>query len=100
MATTVYKTKEVELENGKVITGKPLKISALRKFMKEFAKLDDAKNNDETFDIFTRLVLISLEQWDKELASPEYIEDNLDLENYHAIIEAASGIDLRSQGNE
>ena len=100
MATTVYKTKEIELENGTTILGKPLKIAALRRFMKEFAKLDEAKDNDATFDIFSELVLISLDQWDKKLADKEYIENNMDLENYHEIIEAASGIDLRSQGNE
>ena len=43
MATSVYETVEVELENGTKLTMKPLKITLLREFMKEFQKIQDPK---------------------------------------------------------
>lgn len=102
MPTTVYKSEEITLENGMTFTGKPLKIARLRKFMDEFTKLQGIEGDDsskETFDIFGRLVLICLEAWNPEIADLEYIEDNFDMDNYHDVIRAASGIDLRDQGN-
>ena len=39
MATSVYEVVEVELLDGSTISMKPLKISLLRDFMKEFQKI-------------------------------------------------------------
>jgi len=45
MATSVYEVVEIELQDGTKVTMKPLKISLLRDFMKEFQKISDTSSN-------------------------------------------------------
>lgn len=100
MPSSVYEVESLELEDGLSIEMRPLKIANLRKFMKEFAKLETAADdNDKSFDILGACVVVALGQWNKELASKTWIESNLDINNYYDIIRVASGIDMRAQGN-
>lgn len=100
MPSSVYETENLTLEDNTVISMKPLKIANLRKFMAEFAKLEKAGNdNDKSFNILGDCVVICLSQWVKEDLTKEWIEDNLDINNYYDIIRVASGIDMRIQGN-
>jgi hypothetical protein len=55
MATSVYETVEVEFIDGTKIEMRPLKISLLRDFMKEFQKIGDekiAEDNIKSMDLF------------------------------------------------
>lgn len=100
MPSSVYETETLTLDDGVTIEMKPLKIANLRKFMKEFAKLEKAgDDNDKSFNILGDCVLISLGQWSKETLTKEWVEDNLDINNYYDIIRVSSGIDMRAQGN-
>ena len=100
MPSSVYETELLTIEDGSEIEMKPLKIANLRKFMKEFEKLEViADDNDKSFDALTACVIIALGQWNKEVAKKEWVENNLDINNYYAIIRVASGIDMRTQGN-
>ena len=100
MATSVYETETLELGDGVTIEMRPLKIAGLRKFMKEFAKLDAVQeDNDKSFDVLTSCVVLALKQWNAELANKVWIEDNLDMNNYYEMIKAAAGIDMRAVGN-
>lgn len=62
MATKVYDTLEIELEDGTIVLLKPLSIKALRKFMTiiEKAGEDSVKNEEDMMDIFVEAAVHSL----------------------------------------
>jgi len=100
MATSVYETETLELADGLTVEMRPLKIAGLRKFMKEFGKLEAVQDdNDKSFDVLTACVVLALKQYKEEIANKVWVEDNLDLNNYYEIIKAAAGIDMRAVGN-
>ena len=99
MATSVYEPEIMTLDDGTEITMKPLKIIRLRKFMKVFGRLTGETDDDKQMDTLTECVILSLGQWNPEIANKKYIEDNFDINNYYDAIKAAAGIDMRSQGN-
>jgi hypothetical protein len=101
MATKVYETTDLTLMDGKVLKMRPLKISLLREFMKQFAALDAvATDNDKSMDILMDCVQIAMKQYNPELATDkETLEDVLDLPTVYKIIEAASGVKFDDEGN-
>ena len=61
MATAVYEVVEVELMDGSKISMRPLKISLLRDFMKEFQKIgneDIAEDNIKSMDLLLNCAVI------------------------------------------
>lgn len=97
MATSVYEIVEIELIDGTKLTLRPLKISLLRKFMKNFQKLENveiASDNDKSMDLLLDCVAISMEQYKPELAVKEKLEEVIDLPTIYKIIEIASGVKL------
>jgi hypothetical protein len=97
MATSVYETVEIELMDGTKIKMRPLKISLLRDFMKEFQKIGEegiAEDNIKSMDLLLDCAVIAMKQFDEELATKEKLEDILDLPTVYKIIEVAAGIKL------
>ena len=97
MATSVYEVVEVELMDGSKISMRPLKISLLRDFMKEFQKIGDediAEDNIKSMDLLIDCAVIAMKQYNPELASKEQMEEVIDLPTVYKIIEVASGIKL------
>ncbi len=96
MATSVYQPVDVELFSGKVLTLRPLKLSLLRKFMKEFDGLGKvADDNDKSLTKMVDCVAIAMQQYDAALAeNKEALEDELDVPTIYKIIEVASGIKM------
>ena len=97
MATSVYETVEVELMDGTSITMRPLKISLLRDFMKEFQKLGDEKiseDNIKSMDLLLNCSVIAMRQYNPDLASKEKLEEIIDLPTIYKVIEVASGVKL------
>jgi hypothetical protein len=97
MATSVYETVEIELMDGTKIKMRPLRISLLRDFMKEFQKIGDegiAEDNIKSMDLLVTCATIAMKQFDEELATKEKLEDILDLPTVYKIIEVAAGIKL------
>ena len=97
MATSVYEVVEVELMDGSKISMRPLKISLLRDFMKEFQKIGDediAEDNIKSMDLLLYCAVIAMKQYNPELASKEQMEEVIDLPTVYKIIEVASGIKL------
>ena len=96
MATTVNEAKEVNLIDGTKIEIKPLKISLLREFLKEFEGIADvASDNNKSMDILMKCVAIAMKQYNPEIASDaKALEENLDLPTVYKIVEEASGIKL------
>lgn len=96
MATTVHEGEELTLMDGSKISVRPLKISLLRPFMKEFeAVAAVAEDNEKSMAILINCVQIAMKQYSPELAEDKTkLEDILDLPTVYKIIEAASGVKL------
>ena len=97
MATSVYEVVEVELLDGSNISMKPLKISLLRDFMKEFQKISDpkiAEDNIKSMDLLLNCAVIAMKQYNPELATKEQLEELIDLPTVYKVIEVAAGIQL------
>ena len=96
MATTINEATQLTLIDGTVISVRPLKISLLRDFMKEFegiAKVAD--DNAKSMDILMKCVQIAMKQYSPELAADaKALEDKIDLPTVYKVVEAASGINL------
>lgn len=96
MATTVHEGEELALMDGTKIKVRPLKISLLRPFMKEFEGVAAvAEDNEKSMAILIDCVQIAMKQYSPELAEDKAkLEDILDLPTVYKIIEAASGVKL------
>jgi inhibitor of KinA sporulation pathway (predicted exonuclease) len=96
MATTVNEAQEVTLVDGTKIAVRPLKISLLREFLKEFEGITKvADDNNKSMDVLLKCVQIAMKQYSPEIAGDlAKLEDNLDLPTVYRIVEEASGIKL------
>jgi inhibitor of KinA sporulation pathway (predicted exonuclease) len=97
MATSVYDTVDVELIDGTKVSMRPLKISLLREFMKEFQKIGDekiAEDNIKSMDLLLDCAVIAMRQYNPDLATKEQLEEIVDLPTIYKIIEVAAGIKL------
>ena len=97
MATSVYDIVEIELIDGTKVSMRPLKISLLRDFMKEFQKISDeeiAEDNVKSMDLLLDCAVIAMKQYNTDLATKEKLEDIIDLPTVYKIIEVAAGIKL------
>lgn len=94
MSTTVHESKEITLIDGTTFKTRPLKISLLRPFMKEFDKVAAvADDNEKSIDVLLDCVKIAMQQYAPEIDA-DTLEDNIDLPTMYAVIEAASGVKL------
>jgi hypothetical protein len=97
MATQIYETVDVELMDETVITLRPLKLSLLREFMKEFQKIGDekiAEDNIKSMDLLLSCSAIAMKQYNPELADKAKLEEVIDLPTIYKVIEVAAGIKL------
>lgn len=101
MATTVNESETITLIDGTKIEVRPLKISLLREFNKQFAEIATvADDNDKSTDVLMKCVQIALRQYSPEIAGDvKSLEDNIDLPTVYKIIEAASGMKLSELAN-
>ena len=97
MATQIYETVDVELMDGSVVNLRPLKLSLLREFMKEFQKIGDekiAEDNIKSMDLLLSCSAIAMKQYNPELADKAKLEEVIDLPTVYKVIEIAAGIKL------
>lgn len=111
MATEVYTTAEVSLQDGTEVEVRPLPISKLRKFMRLWSeyvsRIGDALESenpktqdelsDDQFNTFIKMCALGLDsikgdRTDKAFAS--YLEDVLDQPTIYFILEATGGLKL------
>ena len=96
MATSVHESTELTLMDGTKVTVRPLKISLLRPFMKQFEQVSlVAEDNEKSMSLLVECVAIAMKQYKPELADVEKLEEVLDLPTVYKIIEAASGVKLQ-----
>lgn len=96
MAESTDLKEKLSFVDGTTFDVKPLKISVLKPFMKEFVTLADvADDNEKSIEILLNCVQIAFKQYYPELAEDRAkLEDSLDLPTVYKIIDAASGIPL------
>ena len=97
MATSVYETVEVEFIDGTNVKMRPLKITLLRDFMREFQKIGDeeiASDNIRSMDLLLDCAVIAMKQYNEDYATKEKLEEVVDLPTVYKIIEVAAGIKL------
>ena len=95
MATTVYDVEEIQLQNGKTITLKPLSIKQLRKFMSAIQKTADATTEEETLTVLIDACAVAIEKQLPDLvADRDALEDALDMPTINRILEVCGGIKL------
>lgn len=92
MANKVYKSSNVELLDGRTIYITPLKIFYLRDFMDRFADVPSVETEDEKLEILVDCVAIAMRQYLPDIATPEQVEDLMDLENMYKVVQIAGGI--------
>jgi len=121
MATEVFNTAEIELEDGKAVILKPLPIKFLRKFMEEWnegldPKIVDGKptrpiTDKIAMDVYTKVNGIALSRQLKDVIDPvdqyenykeftgmlpkylDYLEENMNIPNTNKVLEICGGIE-------
>lgn len=93
MATKVYDTVSVELQDGTVVEVKPLNIKKLRKFMEVVSNFKDENDENKNLDLMVDAVAIAIEGSAPELVKDrDALEDALDVPTIWTILETAGGI--------
>ena len=97
LATKVYDTLEIELENGDVIELKPLAIKQLRKFMNVISKIEESEEQTElgAMDTFLAGAIVCLQGlYPEKFGSmkDEEIEELLTVPTMLKILEVAGGL--------
>lgn len=94
MATKVFETETLELQDGSVVEIKPLNIKRLRKFM-EIVKDLDGIDEDEAVDLMIKACAIAIEPSDSALAADtDRLEEALDVPTMWKILEVAGGVKM------
>lgn len=95
MANKVYETYEIELQNGTVVTLKPLSIFELRNFMSIMSKLDGSLPEDEAVNTLLDAAAVGIRSSAPELATNrEELEKALDMPTIMKIVEVCGGIKM------
>jgi hypothetical protein len=95
LANKVYETYEIELQNGTVVTLKPLSIKKLREFMNVMKKLDGSLEEDAAVNTLLDAAAIAIKSSAPELATNrEELEDALDMPTIMKIVEVCGGIKM------
>lgn len=94
MATQVYPSEEIVLQDGTEVTLKPLNIKNLRKFMKKFKELDTLKDDDQVVDFLIEVGQLCLSSLYKQYEDTDKFEDAVDMPTVHKIIEVCGGVKL------
>ena len=109
MATRVYSSEVIELQDGKEVNLKPLAIGRLRKFMAAWQEFATIEKEEDAFNIYINCCGIALS---KELADDypvtegeraddvlndsyrEYLEYVLDMDTIYKILDVCGGLKL------
>lgn len=103
MATTVYTTEEVELQDGTTVTLKPLNIKGLRKFMKVMAGFGSVESEEDGLEVLIDAAAICLakvapQYYDKTKGenggASEEFEDVADMPTVYKILDVCGGVKL------
>lgn len=95
MATKVYDSVVVELQDGNEVEVKPLPIKRLRRFMEVIAQMDDETSDKTPIDVMVEAAAIVLEKKYPHLAhDKDELEELLDVPTMVKMVEVAGGLNL------
>ena len=94
MATKVYETLELEIQDGTVITVKPLNLKNLRAVMKEWQRAANVKSEDEFLEVLIKCTEIAMGQLCPDKAAT--VEEDIDLQTMYKILEISADIKLNN----
>lgn len=100
MATSVYETKYIHLIDGTELYLTPLKIKYLREFMEKFYAVNKSTTEEETMQILTDCVRVSMKQYYPSIKTIEDVEDNMDVKTLYEILNIAGGIKINAEEDE
>jgi hypothetical protein len=101
MATTVYNTKNIVLQDGVEIELAPLKIKYLRQLMDIFDEVRNSKGDLEAIIALSKCARICMKQFRPEITeTQEMLEEYVDLQNIYDILDITAGIKINEQSEE
>lgn len=95
MATKVFTVEQIEVQDGTILTIKPLNIKRLRVFMEIVKDFDKIEDEAESIDLMIRAcsLAIGADKENKDKADDnEWLEENLDIPTMWKILEVAGGV--------
>lgn len=96
MASKVYTTEDIELQDWGTVTIKPLtmkKWKILAKILNQVAESDDAE--EKTFiDIMLEAIAYCMQTYEPELSDVEKLEEHIDMPTMEYILDKAAGVKL------
>lgn len=101
MATTVYSTKIITLQDGVEIELAPLKIKYLRQLMDAFEFVKEARSDYEAITALSSCARICMKQFRPEITeTQEMLEEYVDLQNVYDILDVTAGIKINKKSEE
>jgi len=101
MATTVYNTKNITLQDGVEIELSPLKIKYLRQLMDNFDEVRNAQGDVEAIAALSRCARICMKQFRPEIAeTQEMLEEYVTLQDVYDILDVTAGIKINDKSEE
>ena len=101
MATTVYNTKNIVLQDGVEIELATLKIKYIRQLMDIFDEVRNSKGDLEAIIALSKCARICMKQFRPEITeTQEMLEEYVDLQNIYDILDITAGIKINDQSEE
>jgi hypothetical protein len=101
MATTVYPTKIITLQDGVEIELAPLKIKYLRQLMDSFDAVRESRDDIEAITALSNCARICMKQFRPEIShTQELLEDHVDLQNIYDILDVTAGIKINKTSED
>ena len=101
MATTVYNTKNITLQDGVEIELSPLKIKYLRQLMDNFDEVRNAQGDLEAIAALSKCARICMKQFRPEITeTQEMLEEYVNLQDIYEILDITAGIKINNQSEE
>jgi len=101
MATTVYNTKNITLQDGVEIELSPLKIKYLRQLMDNFDEVRNAQGDLEAIVALSKCARICMKQFRPEITeTQEMLEEYVNLHDIYDILDITAGIKINDKSEE
>ena len=101
MATTVYNTKNITLQDGVEIELSPLKIKYLRQLMNNFDEVRNAQGDMEAIVALSKCARICMKQFRPEITqTQEMLEEYVNLQDVYDILDVTAGIKINDKSEE
>jgi hypothetical protein len=101
MATTVYNTKNITLQDGVEIELSPLKIKYLRQLMDNFDEVRNAQGDMDAIIALSKCARICMKQFRPEIThTQEMLEEYVNLQDIYDILDITAGIKINDKSEE